>query len=99
MSSRIIQLIVFAFTGFLFMTMSFVFGWGRKLWSPLNKKVDKQFDIIIWIGFAGVITIILHLLLITGVFSNFSSYRIIKGFVLGVYLAAMPNIDNFYDNT
>lgn len=90
MKQILFQLIAFAITGFLFMNMSVTFGWSKRLWSLLNKKLDSNYNFVQWIIFAGIITIIIHF--VCNAF-KITNIKLIKGIVLGIYLAAMPNLD------
>lgn len=90
MKETIVQLIAFGITGFLFMNLSITFGWSIKIWNLLNKKLNPQYNIVIWIISAGVLTILVQLLC---EMMGLANIKLIKGCVLGIYLAAMPNIN------
>jgi len=86
----IIPLIVaMSISGFIFMSISIKYKWSKIVWTALNKKINPNFNVAIWIIFSGIFNILLQLVCeILGI----PLHKIILGVSLGFYLAFMPTI-------
>lgn len=85
------QLLAMAFTGFISMSLSIRFGWSKKLWSLINKKLNPVYDATVWIVFAGL----LHITIQWICFSiGMTNTGLITGAIIGLYLGLIPNLRN-----
>ncbi len=85
------QLLAMVIAGFLSMSLSIRFGWSKKLWSLINKKLNPVYDATVWILFAAVLHITIQWVCAAAGVTNF---RLITGAVIGLYLGLIPNLRN-----
>ena len=72
---------------FVFSIISNKFGWGKALWTVLNKRIKPQHNFIVFVLFAIVWSIaVLWIYKMIGVPNN----SISRAIMLGAYIALMP---------
>lgn len=85
------QLLAMAITGFISMSLSIRFGWSKKVWSMINKRLNPIYDVTVWIIFAGLLNIATQwVCAIAGI----TNTGLITGAVTGLYLGLIPNLRN-----
>ena len=82
-------IIAMSISGFIFMSISIKYKWSKTVWTALNKKINSNFNVAIWIVFSGIFNILLQL--VCGIL-GIPLHKIILGVSLGFYLAFMPTI-------
>jgi len=89
MKDMALQLIAFSVTGIIFMFISTKFNWSKKIWKALYRIIPPQYSVAVWIIFGAALTIGVSM-----VCDRFeiAQVTIIKGLILGFYLAFMPNL-------
>lgn len=89
MRGVIFQILGMIISGILFMPISIKFGWSKKLWAFLNRKINKKYNTVFWLVFVCTFNILIEMFLES---MGAAHSDIISGFVLGFSLVFMPNL-------
>ncbi len=85
------QLLAMVITGFLSMSLSIRFGWSKKLWSVINRRLNPIYDATVWILFAAFLHITVQWICASVGITNTG---LITGAAIGLYLGLVPNLKN-----
>lgn len=80
-------------SGLIFVSLSIKLGWSKKLWSVLDKKINPNYGIAIWVILGGITQGILGTAIELSGLDVFIG-NVILGSIMGVYLAFLPSIKN-----
>jgi hypothetical protein len=89
MISLLPQLLAMIVSASVFMTLSVRFGWSRKLWAFLNRKLNPAYSTVLWLLFAAVLHLTLQLVC-KGL--GIADSRLITGILIGLYFAFIPSL-------
>ncbi len=85
------QLFAMIVAGFLSMSLSIRFGWSKKLWFRINKRLNPIYDATVWILCAAFLHITIQWICAS---MGITNTRLITGAVIGLYLGLLPNLRN-----
>ncbi len=83
------QLLAMVIAGLISMSLSIRFGWSKKLWSLINKRLNPIYDASVWIIFAGFLHIATQWICAS---IGITNTGLITGAVIGLYLGLIPNL-------
>ena len=89
MNTLLLQLLAMAVSASIFMKLSIKFGWSKRLWAFLNRRLNPVYNATLWILFAAVLHITIQM--VCGSLGITDS-RLITGVVIGFYFAFIPNL-------
>ncbi len=85
------QLLAMIVTGILSMSLSIRFGWSKKLWSLINRRLNPIYNATVWLLFAAFLHITIQWVC---AFMGIINTRLITGSIIGLYLGLLPNLRN-----
>ncbi|GAA0738677.1 hypothetical protein [Clostridium oceanicum] len=85
-------LIGMATCGIPLMTMSIKFKWSEKLWNVLNKRINKNYNVVIWLLIAAFMPAVIELLAETIAGRNIIISKTILGAIVGIQSSFMPGL-------
>lgn len=89
MKTLLPQLLAMAVSATIFMTLSIKFGWSKRLWAIINRRLNPIYNATVWILFAAVLHITIQM--VCGSLGITDS-RLITGILVGFYFAFIPNL-------
>jgi hypothetical protein len=89
MKTLLPQLLTMAVSATIFMTLSIKFGWSKRLWAIINRRLNPIYNATVWILFAAVLHISIQM--VCGSLGITDS-RLITGILVGFYFAFIPNL-------
>ena len=82
-------IIAMSISGLIFMSLSIKFQWSKKVWTILNRKIKREYNISLWILFSPFFNVGLQLIF-EGIGIPFLA--ILNGITLGFYMGFMPDL-------